>query len=108
MTALSESFYLMSIHNIFSWLISTLLLFSRIGKPVLDTGPKHRQFGRRRNDGLPTEWLEDGTWHKKAIPTLSPGQAFKEIHGESLSPRLLMHSLSFVMNTLGTWLNTIQ
>src|SRR5882724_4370884 len=70
MTALSESFYLMSIHNIFSWLISTLLLFSRIGKPVLDTGPKRRQFGRRRNDGLPTEWLEDGTWHKKAISTL--------------------------------------
>src|SRR5882724_3338503 len=37
MTALSESFYLMSIHNVFSWLISTFLLFSRIGKPILDT-----------------------------------------------------------------------
>src|SRR5882724_11781286 len=36
MTALSESFYLMSIHNVFSWPISTFLLFSRIGKPVLD------------------------------------------------------------------------
>src|SRR5882724_10185846 len=37
MTALSESFYLMSIHNVFSWPISTFLLFSRIGKPVLDS-----------------------------------------------------------------------
>src|SRR5882724_12712793 len=36
MTALSESFYLMSIHNVFSWPISTLLLFSQIGKPILD------------------------------------------------------------------------
>src|SRR5882724_12620243 len=37
----------------------------------------------------------------------SAGQAFKEIHGESLSPRLLMHSLSFVMSTLATRLSTI-
>jgi len=37
MTALSESFYLTSIHNVFSWLISTLLLFSQIRKPILDT-----------------------------------------------------------------------
>ena len=36
MTALSESFFLTSIHNVLSWLISTLLLFSWIGKPVLD------------------------------------------------------------------------
>jgi len=27
---------LTSIHNVFSWPISTLLLFSQIGKPVLD------------------------------------------------------------------------
>src|SRR5882724_8614383 len=32
--ALAKS--LLSIHNIFSWPISTLLLFSQIGKPVLD------------------------------------------------------------------------
>src|SRR5882724_5299543 len=38
MTALSESFYLTSTHNIFSWLILTLLLFSWIGKPILDNG----------------------------------------------------------------------
>jgi len=38
MTALSENFYLMSIHNIFSWLILTLLLLSQIGKPILDSG----------------------------------------------------------------------
>src|SRR5882724_3853599 len=37
MTAFSESFYLMSIHYVFSWPISTFLLFSQIGKPVLDT-----------------------------------------------------------------------
>src|SRR5882724_9345254 len=37
MTALSESLYLMSIHNIFSWPISTFLLFSQIGKPIPDT-----------------------------------------------------------------------
>jgi len=37
MTALSESCYLTSIHNILSWPILTFLLFSRIGKPVLDT-----------------------------------------------------------------------
>src|SRR5882724_10964789 len=37
MTALSESFCLMSIHNVLSWPISTLLLFSQIGKSVLDT-----------------------------------------------------------------------
>src|SRR5882724_10534740 len=40
MTALSESFCLMSIHNVLSWPISTLLLFIRIGKPVLDTHHK--------------------------------------------------------------------
>jgi len=40
MTALSESSYLMSIHNIFSWPISTLFLFSQIGKPVLDKWKK--------------------------------------------------------------------
>src|SRR5882724_4935165 len=34
MTALSESFYL---KNAFPWPISTSLLFSRVGKPVLDT-----------------------------------------------------------------------
>ena len=33
MTALSESFYLKT----FPWPISTPLLFSRIGKPILDT-----------------------------------------------------------------------
>jgi|SRR5882724_4493009 len=33
-----ESFLSMSIHNVFSWPISTFLHFSRIGKPVLDTG----------------------------------------------------------------------
>src|SRR5882724_682037 len=37
MTALSESFCLTSIHNVLSWPISTLLLFSQIGKSVLDT-----------------------------------------------------------------------
>src|SRR5882724_2229870 len=40
MTALSESFYLTSIHNVFSWLISTFLLFSQIRKPILDRGPQ--------------------------------------------------------------------
>src|SRR5882724_7490837 len=34
--SLSESFYLTSIQNIFSWPISTFLLFSWIGKPILD------------------------------------------------------------------------
>ena len=29
----------MSIHNVFSWPISTFLLFSWIGKPVLDRDP---------------------------------------------------------------------
>src|SRR5882724_13454623 len=33
-----ESFLSTSIHNIFSWPISTFLCFSRIGKPVLDKG----------------------------------------------------------------------
>jgi len=34
-TALSESFYLMSIHNVFSWPISTFWLFmSRMGFPI--------------------------------------------------------------------------
>ena len=37
MTALSESFPLMIIHDIFSLLISTSLLFSWIRKPILDT-----------------------------------------------------------------------
>jgi len=37
MTALTESFLSMSIHNVFSWPISTFLRFSRIGKPVLDS-----------------------------------------------------------------------
>src|SRR5882724_10279324 len=37
MTALSESFCLTSIHIVFSWPISTLLLFSQIRKPILDT-----------------------------------------------------------------------
>src|SRR5882724_5498684 len=41
MTALSESFCLMSIHNVLSWPISTLLLFSQIGKPVLDNVNKY-------------------------------------------------------------------
>jgi len=45
MTALSESFCLMSIHNVLSWLISTLLLFSRIGKPVL-TDQLNTYFGQ--------------------------------------------------------------
>ena len=36
MTALSESFSLMIIHDVFSLPISTFLLFSRVGKPVLD------------------------------------------------------------------------
>jgi len=31
-----RAFCLMSIHNVLSWLISTLLLFGQIGKPVLD------------------------------------------------------------------------
>src|SRR5882724_5749208 len=39
MTALTESFLSMSIHNIFSWPISTFLHFSQIGKPVLDSPP---------------------------------------------------------------------
>ena len=34
-----RAFYLTSIHNIFSWPISTFLLFSRIGKPVLESFP---------------------------------------------------------------------
>src|SRR5882724_3647682 len=33
-----ESFLLTPIHNVFSWPISTFLRFSRIGKPILDTG----------------------------------------------------------------------
>src|SRR5882724_3132813 len=37
MTALSESFSLMIICDIFSLPISTFLLFSQIGKPILDT-----------------------------------------------------------------------
>src|SRR5882724_6852434 len=32
-----ESFLSMSIHNVFSWPISTFLRFSQIGKPVLDS-----------------------------------------------------------------------
>src|SRR5882724_5745537 len=39
MTALFESFSLMFIHDVFSLLISTYLLFSQIGKPVLDNWP---------------------------------------------------------------------
>src|SRR5882724_10947119 len=37
MTALSESFSLTIIHDVFSSPISTFLLFSRVGKPVLDS-----------------------------------------------------------------------
>ena len=36
MTALSESFYLMFIHNVFPWPILTHLLFSQIRKLILD------------------------------------------------------------------------
>ena len=36
MTALSESFSFMIIHDVFSLPISTYLLFSQIGKPILD------------------------------------------------------------------------
>src|SRR5882724_5034407 len=36
MTALSESFSLMIICDVFSLLILTSLLFSRVGKPILD------------------------------------------------------------------------
>src|SRR5882724_3111604 len=42
--SLSESFYLTSTHNIFSWPISTFLLFSWIGKPVLDTNLNSTHF----------------------------------------------------------------
>src|SRR5882724_7834799 len=41
MTALAESFPSTSIHNIFSWPISTFLHFSRVRKPVLDNGLLH-------------------------------------------------------------------
>src|SRR5882724_5005819 len=44
MTALSESSYLMSIHSVFSWPILTLLLFSQIRKPVLDSNDFWIQF----------------------------------------------------------------
>src|SRR5882724_2311718 len=37
MTALAEIFPSTSIHNVFSWPISTLLCFSQIRKPILDT-----------------------------------------------------------------------
>src|SRR5882724_2649978 len=40
MTALSESLCLMSIYNVLSWPILTLLLFSWIRKPVLDKRPQ--------------------------------------------------------------------
>src|SRR5882724_2023280 len=36
MTALAESSPSTSIHNVFSWPISTFLRFSQVGKPVLD------------------------------------------------------------------------
>ena len=42
MTALAESSPSMSIHNVFSWPISTFLHFSQIGKPVLDSHQKLR------------------------------------------------------------------
>src|SRR5882724_1311413 len=37
MSALSESFSFTIIHDVFSLLILTFLLFSQVGKPVLDT-----------------------------------------------------------------------
>jgi len=52
MTALTESFLSMSIHNVFSWPISTFLRFSRIGKPVLDIHIQHPR-------GTPGSHLED-------------------------------------------------
>src|SRR5882724_2018847 len=36
-TALAESFPSMSIHNVFSWPISTFFHFSWVGKPILET-----------------------------------------------------------------------
>src|SRR5882724_11628893 len=41
MTALSESLCLTSIHNVLSWQLLALLLFSRIVKPVLDMTMKN-------------------------------------------------------------------
>jgi len=45
MTALFESLSLMIIHDVLSLLILTYLLFSQIGKPILDTRltKEHRQ-----------------------------------------------------------------
>jgi len=40
MTALFESLLLTIIHDLFSALIPTYLLFIQVGKPVLDTRPK--------------------------------------------------------------------
>jgi len=39
MTALFESFSLTFIHDVLSLLTSTYLLFSRVGKPILDNRP---------------------------------------------------------------------
>ena len=41
MTALSESFSLMIICDAFSLPISTFLLFSRVGKPILDNAAQY-------------------------------------------------------------------
>jgi len=61
------------------------------------TGPKHRWFGRQRNDGLPTEWLKDGMWHKKAIPTLFH---WAGIQGDPwrISESKIAHALTLICN----------
>src|SRR5882724_8172247 len=59
MTALSESFCLMSIHNALSWPISTLLLFSQIGKSVLDSCHEREQAGADVSSKEKTNTKED-------------------------------------------------
>ena len=49
----------MSIHNVLSWPISTLLLFSRIGKPVLDRYGDMRANKSRVHTGIINSGLRE-------------------------------------------------
>jgi len=69
----------------------------QVAASLKQTGPKHRWFGRQRNDGLPTEWLENGTWHKEAIPTLFH---LAGIQGDPwrISESRIAHALTLICN----------
>src|SRR5882724_5929843 len=71
MTALFESFPLTTILNVFSLSIPTLLHFSRVGKPVLDTAVKN-------GFSNPTKEQKGRDWPRKDVMNGCQGKALRE------------------------------